>query len=169
MAPSKVLRPLPIAVPKDTISTRRALRSTSTSEIRPKRKADGSPTKETAIKRSALGEITNNANVKAVEEKKPILKQALLAKKVKVQVKVLPAVRTVTKPSQNENLGPPLAPGKVQTRSSLKKEHAPNQTAVKAKEAVKENCNASKIKTKRLSNEFEKTDDSLYCTALEDM
>lgn len=42
----------------------------------------------------------------------------------------------------------------------------PNQTALKSKETSKE---TTFNKAKRLSNEFEKTEDTLYCTALEDM
>lgn len=42
----------------------------------------------------------------------------------------------------------------------------PNQTALKAKETSKE---TTVNKAKRLSNEFEKTEETLYCTALEDM
>ncbi|CAG9768232.1 unnamed protein product [Ceutorhynchus assimilis] len=128
--------------------------------IRGKRKADCSPSKDKALKRSALGDLTNN--VKNV-------------KKITVQAKVLPSikitsVKTVQKPKQNnENLAPPQAPvlNKITTRASVHNKqvpHCPNQTAVKPKENTGLGANTKK----RLSNEFEKSEESLYASALEE-
>lgn len=77
---------------------------------------------------------------------------------------MLPSVRTLR---TKTTLLPPAAPAaRVQTRASLKAT-IPNQTAQKPKEAVKENVAAAKVK--RLSNEFEKSEESLYSTAMEEM
>ncbi|XP_028136565.1 G2/mitotic-specific cyclin-B3 isoform X1 [Diabrotica virgifera virgifera] len=136
---------------------------------RPKRKADCSPSKENKLnKRTAFGE--RNINTELIKTKtaevKP-KKTTVPVKKVTTHLKILPSIKTVHKPKQNENLFPPAAPGqKISTRQS--KTVIPNQTAVKPKEVLKEN-NANVNKPgKRLSNEFEKTEDTLYCTALED-
>ncbi|CAH0557665.1 unnamed protein product [Brassicogethes aeneus] len=135
--------------------------------VRGKRKADCSPSKEKGAKRSAFGDVSNVlAKSRAIDNAKPALKTG--PKKVTVQAKVLASVKTVVKPRQNENLAPPPAPGnKVITRAAKNTAVAPNQTALKPKEVLKENNHAIRVKT-RLSNEFEKTEESLYCSALED-
>ncbi|XP_044267323.1 G2/mitotic-specific cyclin-B3 isoform X2 [Tribolium madens] len=149
---------------KASISTRSRSSLLTNAQIRPKRKADFSPVKENA-KRTAMGDITNNK--KNEDKKKTTLKQPV--KKTIVQVKTLPSVRTVTKPKQNENVLPPLAPciNGVVTRATVKNVTS-GQTAIKPKETLKEISNVSRIKT-RLSNEFEKTEDSLYSSALEEL
>ncbi|XP_017767903.1 PREDICTED: G2/mitotic-specific cyclin-B3 [Nicrophorus vespilloides] len=168
MAPTKVTRPI---IP--TLSSRVTTRSKANNAniiVKGKRKADGSPSKETAVKRSALGDLTTNTLAKAKnDDKSKIISKNAVSKKVLVQARVLPSVRTVAKPKQNENQVPPAAPAqKILTRASLRSIPAPpNQTAQKPKEAVKDVV-TSKVKT-RLSNEFEKTEESLYCTALEDV
>lgn len=136
--------------------------------IRGKRKADFSPSKDKAVKRTALGDLTNNTASKIIDGK---VKGIKAIKKVTVQSKLLPSVKTVQKLRQNENLAPPPAPApnKIVTRAAVKQTtHCPNQTAVKPKEIVKENGVGATTK-KRLSNEFEKTEESLYSTALEDV
>lgn len=172
-----------MVAPAKGVATRNRVTTNNTAkETRGKRKADGSPTKEMSVKRSALGEITNNTdanttNVKGlkaedkinkIEDKKFPLKAPGLVKKVTVTTKNLPSVKTVIKPKQNENCVP-LAPGKVQTRASLRKDVVPNQTAQKPKDSTKENTASNKIKTKRLSNEFEKSAESLYQSALDEI
>lgn len=96
------------------------------------------------------------------------------AKKVVVKAKVLPTVKVsnTVRIHRAENLPPPAAPiPKAKTRVS-KTNVGPDDTAQKANKLVKENVvireNAAKVKT-RLSNEFEKTENTLYCTALEEM
>ncbi|CAH1979792.1 unnamed protein product [Acanthoscelides obtectus] len=148
--------------------------------ISSKRKADASPSKENKQnKRIAFGE--RNINVadnqinkgsKQVDEKEKDVKKAVVmtnAKKLTVQVKKLPSVKTVVKPRQNENLPPPAAPvQKIVTRGAQRREVVPDQTALKApKETAKDSSNVNK--GKRLSNEFEKTEETLYCTALEEI
>ncbi|ERL83566.1 hypothetical protein D910_01755, partial [Dendroctonus ponderosae] len=91
-------------------------------------------------------------------------------KRVTVQSKVLPSVRTVQKKKQNENSQPPPAPvaNKIVTRNAVKQvTNCTNQTALKPKEN-KKNCVPAATTKKRLSNEFEKDDETLYCTALEE-
>lgn len=131
-------------------------------QTRSKRKANSPPLKESSQKRSALEDVTNNA----LELKAKNVKTT--AKKVTVQQKVLASVKTAVRVRQNENFAPPIAPAatRVKTRASTKA-ILPNETAQKPKDSVKVTTAVAKVK--RLSNEFEKTEDSLYSTALEDM
>lgn len=177
MAPTKSVHPmLSELASRNTISTRsRAIGNCGqTKDIsRTKRKADCSPSKENkATKRTAFGD--RNVNVtdiktKLLEDKhKVALKSSLPVKKVTVQAKTLASIKTILKPRQNENLAPPPAPGnKIVTRAAGKTV-VPNQTALKPKEPLKDSTNANKV-NKRLSNEFEKNEETLYCTALEEM
>ncbi|XP_018321942.1 G2/mitotic-specific cyclin-B3 [Agrilus planipennis] len=175
MAPTRATKPeLILAVGAKRVNTN-AISTRSKSTIinvvkeRAKRKADGSPPKENGVKRSAFGDITNALKkTKETEIKgKTIIKVPNAAKKVKVQAKVLPTVRTVNH-KKNENTCPPPAPvnNKPRTRATQRL-HQPNQTVQKPKEVLKDNTNVNqKIKT-RLSNEFEKTEESLYSTAID--
>lgn len=85
---------------------------------------------------------------------------------------MLQTVKTVVKAKQNENIPPP-APvvKKVTTRSTLKQvAQCPGHTVLKAKDTNKENVAVPVAPNtkKRLSVEFEKSDESLYSTALEE-
>lgn len=137
-------------------------------ETRSKRKAISPAIKESSRKRSALGDLTNKTDRPAVDTKAKGVKNVLAAKKVTVQQKVLPSVKTAVRVRHNENLGPPAAPAaaRVQTRAAARAS-LPNETAQKPKDNAKETAGITKVK--RLSNEFEKTEESLYSTALEDM
>lgn len=143
-----------------------------------KRKADNSPIKNERVKRSALGNLTN-ANL-AQSDSDEIKKGATAA----------PASK---KGSQLENVASRTrAAAKVQTRASVKQKVAkatadlfaapqhkpeknskskPNEvsvitTAVSSKQQVPD----GQIKaSRRISNEFEKTEESLYVSALEDI
>lgn len=168
MAPTKAMRPIIPVLPATRVTTRSKAQNNN-ALLKGKRKADASPSKQSAAKRSAFGDVTNAEKLKAFDNKSKQIQKPLL-KKVMVQSKVLPSVKTIGKPKQNENVAPPPAPAhKVQTRQTTKVVHPllPNQTAQKPKEVLKE-ITVNKVKT-RLSNEFEKTDDSLYSSALEDM
>ncbi|KAJ8946670.1 hypothetical protein NQ318_019984 [Aromia moschata] len=178
MAPTRNAHPLLGGLStRNTISTRsKAVTNCGQTKdvARGKRKADHSPSKENKTsKRTAFGDRNVNVNeflkAKANDEKHKVnVRQYVAVKKVTVQSKTLASVKTVLKPRQNENLAPPPAPGnKIVTRAAVKNVVVPNQTAVKPKEVLKDS-NVNKV-NKRLSNEFEKTDESLYCTALEDM
>ncbi|XP_044750684.1 G2/mitotic-specific cyclin-B3 isoform X2 [Coccinella septempunctata] len=169
MAPTRtvVTRDLPGANAKRTSITTRsraALADVENKIVRTtKRKADGSPTKETKtnFKRTALSDLPRNSNVvpkkNAVE--KPILKAVPRSKQVAATT-----IKTVTKSKNNENQIP-NAPG-VKTKTRLPvKATAETETVVKAKVPLKE----SNGKVKRLSNEFEKTEESMYSTPLEDL
>nr|CAI5837447.1 unnamed protein product [Callosobruchus analis] len=179
MPPAKTkMLPTGITV-RNTVPTRTKTNIPQLSELKnsisSKRKADCSPSKENKQnKRIAFGERNINVADKQVnkggkqnDEKE--IKKVINAKKVIVQVKRLPSVKTVIKPRQNENLPPPAAPvHKIVTRGARKTEVVPDQTALKApKEASKDSSNVNK--GKRLSNEFEKTEETLYCTALEEI
>lgn len=151
MAPIKPSRPV-LTTLSNRITTRSKTAFVNNQNlIRNKRKAEGSPTKEKDVKRSAFCDVTNskvNNSVKKLGLKKTTIKNT-------------------QKEKQNENLAPPQAPiiSKIQTRLSSRN-NAPNQTAQKPKETQKDV--AIKKKT-RLSNEFERSGESLYSTALEDM
>lgn len=175
MAPSK--HPAITALTSRTISTRSksTLNHPHTKEvIKGKRKAEGSPSKDIkSLKRKALCDLTNAiGKKKAAEEKGKIgVKGHVTKKKDEIYTKALPSVKTVVKPKQNENVQPPAAPGghKIVTRAAIK--HitvVPNQTALRSKEVLKES-NTTAASKKRLSNEFEKTEETLYCSALEEM
>lgn len=136
-------------------------------ETRSKRKADSPPAKEKALKRSALGDVTNRSE-RAPENKPKGTKTLITGKKVTVHQKLLPSVKTALRVKTHDCFGAPPAPAaRVQTRANARTK-VPNETVQKPKEAVKENvCAAAKVK--RLSNEFEKSEESLYSTALEEM
>ncbi|CAG9862926.1 unnamed protein product [Phyllotreta striolata] len=184
MAPTKssassILSNLPL---RTTISTRsRAatqsltnVRTTKLSVISVKRKADASPSKDAkTTKRIAFSE--KNINITEAKTKQVDAKQKITLKKaatqvktvttLKAQLKTLPSVKTVARVKQNENIAPLAPVHKVYSRKPTKIV-VPNQTAIKPKEVLKENntkCN------KRLSNDFEKTEDTLYSSALEDI
>lgn len=167
MAPLKTLvnRNLPGANAKRTSITTRsrsALADIENKNVRiTKRKADCSPIKEvkSTFKRSALSDLPKNSNVlpKKNGVEKPTLKPTLKAKQTS-------SIKTVAKLKNNENV-PPNAPGvKTKTRLPVKTTFE-TETIIKTKVPLKE----TNGKVKRLSNEFEKTEVSLYSTALEDL
>lgn len=136
-----------------------------------KRKAN-SPAKETISKRSAFGDVTNAVKKLTTHHENKIKKQAIIEvpKKVTVHTKILPGVKTTVKIKQNENIEPPAEPKKkIVTRASLRNGILPTQkdsTVSKPKETVK--VETTKVKT-RLSNEFDKSEESLYTSALENL
>lgn len=139
-------------------------------QMRAKRKADCSPSNDKVAKRSAMATINNKyhtANNKLVTDPKGVK----IMGPVKVQAKVLQTVKTVAKAKQNENIPPPApAVKKVTTRSTVKQAaQCPGHTVLKAKDTNKQNVAlpVAPNTKKRLSVEFEKSDESLYSTALE--
>lgn len=156
MAPTKSTKSIIPEIKPLNARARSKLTSNATvKEIRSKRKAASPLAKDTEIKRSALGDVTNVKRKAAQKTVKPAPEHA----------KVVPSVKTVVKPKRNENVAP-LAPiTRIQTRGRAK---VPNETVQKPKELVKENITTNKVKT-RLSNEFEKTEESIYSTPLEEM
>lgn len=171
MAPTKSVRTafLPKA---EKVSTRSKVSTNGIiKEVRGKRKAECSPSKEAAIKkRPGLVDLSLNPKVKPTETKQKLTTKNTVTKKITVQPRIIPSVKTAIKTRQNENLPPPAAPiNRVQTRATALRTKVPNETAQKPKEPLKDISNAKKVKT-RLSNEFEKTDESsLYSSALEEM
>lgn len=178
MAPTKSTRTiLPVVKPQNVKTRRKTTTNNIIKEVRGKRKAECSPAKHTAVKRSALSDLSSNAITKAkpVDPKQNAATKNTIAKKSIVQPRIVPStkqvasVKTVIKPRQNENLAPPAAPiTRIQTRAAAVRSKIPDGTAQKPKEPLKEISNTQKVKT-RLSNEFEKTEESLYSTALEEM
>lgn len=174
MAPTKSARTIIVPVLKDAQKmTRRNKAATNAiiKEIRGKRKAECSPSKEAAIKkRAAFTELSVNPKAKPAELKSKVTIKKAVTKKDTAQPRIIPSVKTAIKTRQNENLPPPAAPfNRVQTRATAIRTKVPDETVQKPKEAPKDISNAKKVKT-RLSNEFEKTDESsLYSSALEEM
>lgn len=168
MVPTKITRPQITLAGRRSITTRSQNANILISNDRAKRKAN-SPAKGMTLKRSALGDVTNaqknKLNVQDAK-KKTMVTTIQVAKKVTVQTKVLPTVKTVAKPKK-ENLEPPAEPKKkIVTRQSLRNV-APVQTNVAKPKEDKPNIE-HKVKT-RLSNEFDKSDESLYTSALENL
>lgn len=172
MVPTKVSNRLhcPIAARRSMTTRSQNGHAIPLMDAKAKRKAD-SPAKGMTLKRSALGDVTN-ALKKTLAHNEKANKKVIAnpVKKVTVQTKELPTVKTVTKPKQNENLVPPAQPKKkIVTRASLKSivpiEPHTQTTVTKPKEA---HVVEKKVKT-RLSNEFDKTDESLYTSALENL
>lgn len=138
-------------------------------QIKGKRKAEASPSKDTkSLKRKALCDVTN-----AISKNKTTEDKSKNGNKLQILKKSESYVKTVVKSKQNatENVQPPAAPAaqRIVTRAAIK--HitiVPNQTALRSKEALKE-TNTNAASKKRLSNEFEKTEETLYCSALEEM
>lgn len=184
MVPSKLTaRPTMPAATK-RIMTRRGQNSQVVNKMlnvittdRVKRKAE-SPPRVILAKRSAFGNLTNaysKNNTVALQEKGGVTAKKVAvcaARKVTIQAKELPVLKTIvprTVKSQTENIPPVPEPvvKKPVTRASLRADTnaIPNVTAQKPKEVLRPE---SKVKT-RLSNEFDKTDESLYTSALENL
>lgn len=173
MAPTRITSRLNVATTINNTKKTTNMRGTllaakNVKETRTKRKANSPPAKETALKRSALGDLTNKSERISENTKTKGVKNVLVGKKVTVHQKVLPSVKTAVRVRPNENLAPPPAPAaRVQTRAASRAS-IPNETVQKPKEsALKESVSVAKVK--RLSNEFEKSEESLYSTALEEM
>jgi len=194
------------------LTTRRAVNSNNIDpnvenmQTRAKRKADNSPIKNDKIKRSALGNLTNNVKIMTLHPndedtkmqvpKKPTAQQlqALLDAKNNDNLNVLAAV-----PAAAPALAPAPITNKIMTRASTKSEDAvenchrvldrfeealacqkrklPVAPAKKSVAAVQQKLAAlppppppAAIKpVRRISNDFNKTEESLYMSALEDV
>lgn len=163
MVPSKIR-------PNMSIASRRSITTRSQNQnvlqnvnSKIKRKAN-SPAKGMTSKRSAFGDVTNAVKKQVTTNVK--FNKIELAKKVTIHAKVLPTIRTAIKPKQIDNAVPPEPKKKIVTRASLRNIVISTQTAAKPKETHKIETN--KVKT-RLSNEFDKSEESLYTSALENL
>lgn len=168
MAPSKVTTLLPAAnINRKGILTRSQNQNLIANNLicKGKRKADASPGKEQIAKRSAFGDITNDVNnVQIHENKKGVTK--------KLQNKIITTLKATTVKQNVANLeNIPLQPtvrlNKILTRASIKDPSVVSTTAVKPKENLKPD--AAKLNIRRITNEFERTEDSLYVSAVEEM
>lgn len=169
---------------------------------RGKRKADNSPIKNDKIKRSALGNLTNNVKIMTLhpgdeetkQPKKPTAQQlqALLDAKNLDQLNILAAATTAPAPVAPAN--------KIMTRASTKIEDAvenchrvldkfeeamirksrripiplkkpvqPDQRVPVPKKIAAPPPPAAIKPVRRISNDFNKTEESLYMSALEDV
>lgn len=146
-----------------------------------KRKADGSPIRNDKIKRSALGNLTNAVVQKAGGDDENCKKN--LGHKVVPLKKTLTnmtnqVLKLVTQDRQISAFPAPAAlpahrPAKVMTRAAARANSIPKQvsntTAVKPKTTTAEVITVAKPTTRRISNDFEKAEESLYMSALEDL
>lgn len=165
MVPTKIRTNVPVAARRSITTRSRNQNAILMANDRVKRKAN-SPAKGMTLKRSAFGDVTNAIKKTITTHDKFKKTTTETTKKVTVQSKVLQTVKTVIKPKQNENIAAPAEPKKkIVTRASLRN-IVPTNTATKPKEVNKTETN--KVKT-RLSNEFEKTNESLYTSALENL
>lgn len=117
---------------------------------RGKRKADNSPLKNDKVKRSALGNLTNNV----IQQQETI---------------VFKKTATVLSLKNGNTAGPSRGP-KILTRAAAKvavNQKPANSTTIVKRVQIKETVEIKPAR--RISNEFEKTEDSLYMSALEDM
>lgn len=158
-----------------------------------KRKAELSPIKNERVKRSALGNLTNALiatenddynNKKGISTVQAITKKPLLNENsLKNVPKIQPissrtraaATKTQTKSSSSKHFSktlidtafhPPLQRTQAEKNSKSKEnEVSVITTAVKAKQGGEVPLKT----TRRISNEFEKTEESLYVSALEDI
>lgn len=155
-----------------------------------KRKAELSPIKNDRVKRSALGNLTNAVIATDSDENlkkgtiaqqptvtKKILQNAILegivpriqpiSSRTRAAAKVQPRTSTTKKATKvfGDLLPPPqLKPIETYSKSKTN-EVSVITTALKSKQAVEVPVKTSR----RISNEFEKTEESLYVSALEDI
>lgn len=165
MVPTKIKTNMSVASRGSIITRSHNQNAILQTKNRIKRKAN-SPAKGMPLKRSALGDVTN-AFKKSITTNDKLKRTIDIAKKVAVHTQVLPAVRTAIKSKLNNNEQPPAElTKKIVTRASLRNIQVATQTVSKLKETIK--VETSKVKT-RLSNEFDKTEESLYTSALENL
>ncbi|CAO1337814.1 unnamed protein product [Diamesa serratosioi] len=144
---------------KNTLDTNKF--GDGTSLVRSKRKADQSPLKNERIKRSALGNLTN-ATVPQKENDSILKKSLTNAPNVKNALK---SVSGVFNDGETAKLLPPPIKPSNQSRAKTNANTGVSLTIVKTKQT----CDVPLKTSRRISNEFEKTEDSLYVSALEEI
>lgn len=167
MAPQKVTTLLPaVNNHRKGILTRSQNQNLAANNLvcKGKRKADASPGKEQTAKRSAFGDITNDVNNVHAFEKKNVTK--------KLQTKIITTLKSQTNKqniANSENVPTQVATrlNKILTRASIKDPSIVSTTAIKPKENNKPD--AAKLNIRRITNEFERTEESLYISAVEEM
>lgn len=137
---------------------------------RNKRKADASPLKNDKVKRSALGNLTNAVTTNQTIDKKgakiEIVKKES-NKKTVTGAKTLKNIQNFLIPQNDVLKAKPAT--KILTRAAARNACAPPTVADTTILKPKEFLEIQKPTTRRISNEFDRTDDSLYMSALEDM
>lgn len=138
-----------------------------------KRKADGSPGRNDRVKRSALTNLTNQVkqsdsdeNLKKVTAFGNKEENALNIKPIGVRTRAAAAAVTI----QSKTLKPTAPVVAKKSNENLKLEVQPPTdllTVLKTRHA--EIATKPSTKTRRISNEFEKTEESLYVSALEEI
>lgn len=141
--------------------------NTEVIQTRAKRKADhSSPIKNDKIKRSALGNLTNNANKLTTqptdEDAKGKENHGKKTQSIKLEASKKIATRAVTKMSKVKNTTKIDAP-------QMLKPLLPPPAPLPASNAVGNFQTKTLHKSRRISNEFNQTEDSLYMSALEDV
>lgn len=164
-------------------STRASLKipSNPTKQITTKRKADATDElKNERVKRCALTNLTNNLNKNETEEnhlKKPSILKDNVTKIQPVSYRTRAAAAAA---GTNTHLQPPPQKPVVKAKKlktinennevkvKESKSKAIGTTVLKSKSST-ETAHKTSISSRRISSEFEKTEDSLYVSALEDI
>jgi hypothetical protein len=142
-----------------------------------KRKAEASPLKNDRVKRCALTNLTNNLKKNDVDDntKKVGLRDVSNAHPVSYRTRAAAAAGTIANVVQ---LLPPPKPILKPTKKIKASTSEPDVTEQKSKpigttilksKTSTDVPNKASISTRRISNEFEKTEDSLYVSALEEI
>lgn len=149
---------------------------------RGKRKADQSPLKNDKVKRSALGNLTNNVNTLHLDDEvKQISKEKIaILQKREISTNyfgpqalgVRPAKITTRAATRNLANNRILDENKIHAAAAAADRHIP--TIVKKGKVEEGNAGSQKpqqnqMPARRISNEFNKTEESLYMSALEDI
>ncbi|XP_063703784.1 G2/mitotic-specific cyclin-B3 [Culicoides brevitarsis] len=173
MKPTNVFKTGVASIPnKLGISTRSKTALSQTTLKATKRKADASPPGERR-KRSALGNLTNaNATNLPLNEKNTNVQKTFLGIQKTKNTRAITSIK-----EENENNPKLVAPkeptAKIQTRASLKLQPVVTQCVapkLPTKPTLLQKPKDDFMKpTRRLSNDFEKSENSLYVSALEDL
>lgn len=176
-------------------------------QTRAKRKAEHSPQKNDKIKRSALGNLTNNVNnnnILTLHSDEDAVKQQISKKKEAVQAMIVQHNATVQVIREAQNMllqqqQQQQKQAKIATRASMRTQQKENSN-ITSKQTAEEQTNklsntavpcqakeefvpaapmhpvqhhqlqkVSNKPVRRISNEFNKTEESLYMSALEDV
>lgn len=146
---------------------------------RGKRKAENSPLKNDKIKRSALGNLTNNVNTLHLDDdvKKVVAKiqneaqkkatGALKQREIGAGGMVLRPTKVNTRANTRNAIAQIIEEQKVLAQAQAQAQTQNQAAATVAKK--KDDLEVVKPPTRRISNEFNKTEESLYMSALDDI
>lgn len=190
MAPTKSTRAMPeqtttlVPIGRKGLSKRTRNIQDQNDEImltRGKRKAENSPIRHDKIKRSALGNLTNNVNTLYIDDDKLSIKEKVTTTKKKDNaISTVKATKAIV-PKEHNNGPPPIQQTKMVTRAAIRNIMGPkvldesqlitaNDNHIKDEEAeALPEPKQHKPPVRRISDEFNKTEESLYMSALEEV